>query len=233
MGDTVRSTIDSWRVKKAAGGGNGHDSADAEPSYPKLYGSQYDVKKAESIRDSVMHEVEKMRDAELSRIESTEKRMAERGTLGEDDVRYLEKERQRAVAAYEALSSYHREYLRYEQTAEEINSKYKGGINLERLIRANYSTALSESGRKMFRDEAESFTKKRQGYIRIAKTKEWVKMDSHDGYKSYKATAVIDTKLPADLSGFKFIRGNTYPYKEELKKAGYIWDIGKSRWVKK
>lgn len=209
------------------------DSAAAEPSYPKLYGSQYDIKKAESIRDSVMHEVEKMRDAELSRIESNENRLVERGALGEDDARYLEKERQRAVAAYEALSSYHREYLRYEQTAEEINSKYKGGIHLERLIRANYNAALSESGRKSFRDEAESFRKKRQGYIKNAKTKEWVKMDSHDGYKSYKSIAVIDTKLPSDLSSFKFIRGNTYPYREELKKAGYIWDVGKSRWVKK
>lgn len=210
----------------------GADAATAQ-SYPKLYGSQYDIAKAEKIRDSVMHEVEKMRDAELSRIENTEKRLIERGTLGEDDRRYLEKERQRAVAAYEALSSYHREYLRYEQTAEEINSKYKGGIHLERLIRANYSTALSESGRKSFQDEAEGFKKRRQGYIKIAKTNEWKKMDSHDGYKSYRATAVIDTKLPADLSGFKFIRGNTYPYAEKLKKAGFIWDVGKSRWVRK
>lgn len=57
MGTSVRSKIDSWRVKQAAGSGNGHDSEDSAPKLAVLVGTEKQIAWAEDIRKNFLNTI--------------------------------------------------------------------------------------------------------------------------------------------------------------------------------
>jgi len=60
--------------------------------------------------------------------------------------------------------------------------------------------------------------------------KKWIK--GYQGFKEQGTTLYLDSKIPNDLSKFKEIKGNTYPNRVAIKKAGFKWDSSSQSWKK-
>ena len=73
---------------------------------------------------------------------------------------------------------------------------------------------------------------KNNGFGLDAQTMAFVHKAKAKPYYKQNNTLTIATELPRNFESAKIIKGNTYGFREELKKAGYYWNSKDKTWEK-